>query len=99
MARKKIKPVNTVLTGGRYVTYVSALPDDIDERVEKIQVRLEELNPEFQAMAEELEQIGWDLADTNRDLWKNNLMHSKVSEFEQLKWLSDWLKDFRINPR
>tara|TARA_R100000353_G_scaffold152922_1_gene111258 strand:- start:368 stop:667 length:300 start_codon:yes stop_codon:yes gene_type:complete len=99
MARKKIKPVNTVLTGGRYVTYVSALPDDIDERVEKIQVRLEELNPEFQAMAEELQQIGWDLADTNRDLWKNNLMHSKVSEFEQLKWLSDWLKDFRINPR
>ena len=98
MARKKIKPVNTVLTGGRYVTYVSALPDDIDERVEKIQVRLEELNPEFQAMAEELQQIGWDLADTNRDLWKNNLMHSKVSEFEQLKWLSDWLKDFRINP-
>ena len=50
-------------------------------------------------MAEELQQIGWDLADTNRDLWKNNLMHSKVSEFEQLRWLSDWLKDFRINPR
>ena len=83
----------------RNVTFTSALPDEIDERVEKIQARLEELNPEFQAMAEELEQIGWDLADANRDLWKNNLMHSKVSEFEQLKWLSDWLKDFRINPR
>jgi len=83
----------------RNVTFTSALPDDIDERVEKIQARLEELNPEFQAMAEELQQIGWDLEDSNRDLWKNNLMHSKVSEFEQLKWLSDWLKDFRINPR
>ena len=83
----------------RNITYTSALPDDIDERVEKIQARLEELNPEFQAMAEELQQIGWDLADSNRDLWKNNLMHSKVSEFEQLKWLSEWLKDFRGNPR
>ena len=81
------------------ITYVSALSDDIDERVEKIQARLEELNPEFEAMAEELEQIAWDLRNSNRDLWKDNQLHSKVSEFEQLKWLSEWLKDFRINPR
>ncbi len=41
----------------RKITFTSALPDDIDERVEKIQARLEELNPEFQAMAEELQQM------------------------------------------
>ena len=83
----------------RKITFTSALPDDIDERGEKIQARLEELNPEFETMAEELDQIAWDLRNSNRDLWKDNQMHSKVSEFEQLKWLSEWLKDFRINPR
>jgi hypothetical protein len=65
----------------RKITFTSALSDDIDERVEKIQ------------------QIAWDLRNSNRDLWKDNQLHSKVSEFEQLKWLSEWLKDFRINPR
>ena len=82
------------------VTYVSALPDDIDERVEKIQARLEELNPEFEAMAEELENIGWDLEKSYKDLWQdsNNKLQSKVGEFEQVQWLSTWLKNFRINP-
>jgi len=84
----------------RKINFTSALPDDIDERVEKIQARLEELNPEFQAMAEELENIGWDLEKSYKDLWQdsNNKLQSKVGEFEQVQWLSDWLKNFRINP-
>jgi len=83
----------------RKINFTSALPDDIDERVEKIQARLE-LNPEFQAMAEELENIGWDLEKSYKDLWQdsNNKLQSKVGEFEQVQWLSDWLKNFRINP-
>jgi prefoldin subunit 5 len=48
----------------RKITFTSALPDDIDERVEKIQARLEELKPELEAMAEELEKIGWDLRNS-----------------------------------
>mgnify|MGYP003667939307 FL=1 len=84
----------------RNITYTSALPDDIDERVEKIQARLEELNPEFQAMAEELENIGWDLEKSYKDLWQgsNNKLQSKLGELEQVQWLSEWLKNFRINP-
>ena len=99
MARK-VKPVNTVFAGGRHITYVSVLPDDIDERVEKIQARLEELKPEFQAMAEELEKIGWDLEDSYKDLWQssNSKLQSKKHDFAEVQWLSDWLKEFRVNP-
>ena len=84
----------------RKIDFTSALPDDIDKRVEKIQARLEELNPEFQAMAEELENIGWDLEKSYKDLWQgsNNKLQSKLGELEQVQWLSEWLKNFRINP-
>ena len=54
----------------RNVTFTSALPDDIDERVEKIQARLEELKPEFEAMALELENgylIGWKTSELTQD--------------------------------
>ena len=44
------------------ITFSSALPDDIDDRVEKIQSRLEELAPEFEAMEEEL--FGTAMAET-----------------------------------
>ena len=84
----------------RKINFSSELPDDIDKRVEKIQARLEELNPEFQAMAEELENIGWDLEKSYKDLWQgsNNKLQSKLGELEQVQWLSEWLKNFRINP-
>ena len=69
----------------REIKFESKLPDDIDERVEKIQLRLEELNEEFSTMADELGDIGWDLEGEYKDLWQ-------VSDFSQ------WLKNFRIDP-
>jgi len=84
----------------RNVTFTSALPDDIDERLEKIQARLEELKPEFQSMTEELEKIGWDLEQSYKDLWEgsNSRLQSQKYILEQVQWLSDWLKNFRVNP-
>ena len=38
----------------REVKFESGLPDDIDKRMEKIQLRLEELNPEIWKMVEEI---------------------------------------------
>ena len=84
----------------REIKFESKLPDDIDERVEKIQLRLEELNEEFCAMAEELGEIGWDLESDYKDLWQssNNALQSKKFELESLTSFSNWLKNFRIDP-
>jgi len=84
----------------REIKFESKLPDDIDERVEKIQLRLEELNEEFWTMAEELGDIGWDLEDVYKDLWQgsNNALQSKKFELESFTNFSNWLKNFRIDP-
>ena len=84
----------------RKITFTSALPDDIDERVEKIQARLEELNPEFESMAEELQQIGWDLEGYYKDLYQssNNAIQSQKYELEKITSFSNWIKNFRVNP-
>tara|TARA_R110002051_G_scaffold19421_3_gene54194 strand:+ start:218 stop:484 length:267 start_codon:yes stop_codon:yes gene_type:complete len=82
------------------IKFESKLPDDIDERVEKIQLRLEELNEEFCTMAEELGDIGWDLEGEFKDLWQgsNNALQSKKFKLESFTDLSNWLKNFRIDP-
>jgi len=60
----------------------SILPDDIDDRVKKIQERLEELAPEFDALREELEKIANHLYGLHKDIWDEeysylmNLEHS-----------------------
>jgi len=60
----------------------SILPDDIDDRVKKIQERLEELAPEFDALREELEKIANHLVGLHKDIWDEeysylmNLEHS-----------------------
>ena len=84
----------------REIKFESKLPDDIDERVEKIQLRLEELNEEFCTMAEELGDIGWDLEGEFKDLWQgsNNALQSKKFKLESFTDLSNWLKNFRIDP-
>ena len=84
------------------IIFKSKLPDEIDNRVEKIQTRLEQLIPEFGDIADELGEIGWDLENKyGKDLWQcsNNRLQDKKSEFERSLWLSDWLKNFRINPQ
>ena len=84
------------------IIFKSKLPNEIDDRVGKIQTRLEQLKPEFEAMADELGEIGWNLEDKyGKDLWRcsNNRLQDKKSEFERSLWLSDWLKNFRINPQ
>ena len=84
----------------REIKFESKLPDDIDKRVEKIQLRLEELNEEFCTMAEELGDIGWDLEGEFKDLWQgsNNALQSKKFKLESFTDLSNWLKNFRIDP-
>lgn len=84
----------------REIKFESGLPDDIDERMEKIQVRLEELNPEIHKMVEELENIGWELEDYYKDLWEgsNNAIQSKKYELESFTSFSDWIKNFRVAP-
>ncbi len=84
----------------REIKFESKLPDDIDERVEKIQLRLEELNEEFCTMSEELGEIGWDLEGKYKDLWEssNNVLQSKKFELEKVSDFSQWLKNFRIDP-
>jgi hypothetical protein len=84
----------------REIKFESKLPDDIDERVEKIQLRLEELNEEFCTMADELGDIGWDLEGEYKDLWQgsNNALQSKKFELESFTSFSNWLKNFRIDP-
>tara|TARA_R110000803_G_scaffold51251_2_gene106016 strand:- start:1509 stop:1775 length:267 start_codon:yes stop_codon:yes gene_type:complete len=84
----------------REIKFESKLPDDIDERVEKIQLRLEELNEEFCTMADELGDIGWDLEGDYKDLWEssNNALQSKKFKLESFTDLSNWLKNFRIDP-
>ena len=84
----------------REVKFESGLPDDIDKRMEKIQVRLEELNPEIHKMVEELENIGWELEDYYKDLWEgsNNTIQAKKYELESITSFSNWLKRFRIDP-
>ena len=84
----------------REIKFESALPDDIDKRMEKIQVRLEELNPEIHKMVEELENIGWELEDYYKDLWEgsNNTIQAKKYELESVTSFSDWIKNFRVFP-
>jgi translation initiation factor 2 alpha subunit (eIF-2alpha) len=84
----------------REIKFESALPDDIDKRMEKIQVRLEELNPEIWKMVEELEQIGWDLEGYYKDLYQssNNAIQSQKYELEKITSFSNWIKNFRVNP-
>jgi hypothetical protein len=84
----------------REIKFESRLPDDIDDRVEKIQSRLEELNEEFHTMADELGDIGWDLESDYKDLWQgsNNALQSKKYELEKVADFSQWLKNFRIDP-
>ena len=56
----------------RVITFTpveSVLPDDIDDRVKKIQERLEELDPEFNALKIELEKIAGRLIGLHKDLW------------------------------
>ena len=82
------------------ITFSSALPDDIDDRVEKIQSRLEELAPEFEAMEEELNNIGWDLEDYYKDLWEsaNNRLRSEAHRLSDVHSMSKFLKNFRVDP-
>ena len=84
----------------REIKFESGLPDDIDKRMEKIQVRLEELNPEIWKMVEELEQIGWDLEGYYKDLYQssNNAIQSQKYELEKITSFSNWIKNFRVNP-
>ena len=84
----------------REIKFQSGLPDDIDKRVEKIQKRLEELNPEIWQMVEDLENIGWELEDIYKDLWEgsNNVIQAKKYELESITSFSNWLKRFRIDP-
>ena len=83
----------------REIKFESGLPDDIDKRMEKIQVRLEELNPEIHKMVEELEN-SWELEDYYKDLWEgsNNTIQSKKYELESFTSFSDWIKNFRVAP-
>ena len=82
------------------VTFSSALPDDIDDRVEKIQSRLEELAPEFEAMEDELENIGWDLEGVYKDLWEsaNNRLRSEAHKLSFVNSMAKILKNFRVDP-
>ena len=84
----------------RDVTFSSALPDDIDDRVEKIQSRLEELAPEFEAMEEELNNIGWDLEGEYKDLWEssNNRLRSEAHKLSFVNSMAKFLKNFRVDP-
>ena len=81
-------------------TFSSALPDDIDDRVEKVQSRLEELAPEFEAMEEELENIGWDLEGVYKDLWEsaNNRLRSEAHKLSFVNSMAKFLKNFRVDP-
>ena len=82
------------------ITFSSALPDDIDDRVEKIQSRLEELAPEFEAMEEELNNIGWDLEGVYKDLWEsaNNRLRSEAHKLSFVNSMAKFLKNFRVDP-
>tara|TARA_R110002050_G_scaffold251746_2_gene390036 strand:+ start:47 stop:310 length:264 start_codon:yes stop_codon:yes gene_type:complete len=82
------------------IMFETGLPDFIDERVEKIQAKLEKLNPEFLDMAEELEKIGWDLENSYKGLWEssNIRLQDKKYDFEKVARLSEWLKNFRVSP-
>ena len=82
------------------ITFSSALPDDIDDRVEKVQSRLEELAPEFEAMEEELENIGWDLEGVYKDLWEsaNNRLRSEAHRLSDVRSMAKFLKNFRVEP-
>ena len=82
------------------ITFSSALPDDIDDRVEKVQSRLEELAPEFAAMEEELENIGWDLEGVYKDLWEsaNNRLRSEAHKLSFVNSMAKFLKNFRVDP-
>ena len=82
------------------VSFPSALPDDIDDRVEKIQSRLEELAPEFEAMEEELNKIGWDLEDYYKDLWEsaNNRLRTESHRLSDVRSMAKFLKNFRVDP-
>jgi len=84
----------------REIKFESKLPDDIDERVEKIQLRLEELNEEFCTMAEELGEIGWDLEGEYKDLWEssNNRLRSEAHRLSDVHSMAKFLKNFRVNP-
>ena len=82
------------------ITFSSALPDDIDNRGEKVQSRLEELAPEFEAMEEELENIGWDLEGVYKDLWEsaNNRLRSEAHRLSHIHSMAKFLKNFRVDP-
>ena len=82
------------------ITFSSALPDDIDDRVEKVQSRLEELAPEFEAMEEELNNIGWDLEGVYKDLWEsaNNRLRSEAHKLSFVNSMAKFLKNFRVDP-
>tara|TARA_Y100001972_G_C7525650_1_gene265013 strand:+ start:261 stop:524 length:264 start_codon:yes stop_codon:yes gene_type:complete len=82
------------------VSFPSALPDDIDDRVEKIQSRLEELAPELADMEEELYKIGWDLEDYYKDLWEsaNNRLRSEAHRLSDVHSMAKFLKNFRVEP-
>ena len=82
------------------ITFSSALPDDIDDRVEKVQSRLEELAPEFEAMEEELENIGWDLEGVYKDLWEsaNNRLRNESHKLSFVNSMAKFLKNFRVAP-
>ena len=82
------------------ITFSSALPDDIDDRVEKVQSRLEELAPELEAMEEELENIGWDLEGVYKDLWEsaNNRLRSEAHKLSFVNSMAKFLKNFRVDP-
>ena len=82
------------------ISFPSALPDDIDDRVEKIQSRLEELAPEFEAMEEELENIGWDLEGVYKDSWEsaNNRLRSEAHKLSFVNSMAKFLKNFRVDP-
>ena len=68
--------------------------------MEKIQVRLEELNPEIHKMVKELEDIGWDLEDYYKDLWEgsNQKIQSEKYNLEKVTYFSNWIKNFRVEP-
>ena len=82
------------------VSFPSALPDDIDDRVEKIQSRLEELAPEFEDMEEEWNNKGWDVEDAYKDLWEsaNNRLRSEAHRLSDVHSMAKFLKNFRVDP-
>ena len=85
------------------IMFETGLPDFIDERVEKIQAKLEKLNPEFLDMAEELEKIGWDLENSYKGLWESSNIrlqhkHLKALVYKSLPMKTFTSKQFKGSP-